>query len=155
MFFEAAELLKSEVEPGRGAVVLRPATKGLWHQLAWPVLQGQNPDLSLNAILSQHLKASQSASGPGHGKAVSPTHPGRAQNWNPNWEDGPPSKGCEWEYVWVSLVRTPAPKTEWPFQKHQGHRGPGATRAAHAGMPPSKPQALDLRLVDWIPKHEL
>ena len=36
MFFEAAELLKSEVEPGGGAVVLRPATKGLWHQLAWP-----------------------------------------------------------------------------------------------------------------------
>ena len=49
----------------------------------------------------------------------------------------------------------PARKTEWPFQKHQGHRGPGVTRVAHAGMPPSKPQALGLRLEDWIPKHEL
>ena len=52
-------------------------------------------------------------------------------------------------------MRTPAPKTEWPFQKHRGHREPGVTRAAGAGIPHSKPQALGLRLEDWIPEHEL
>lgn len=85
--------------------------KGLWHQLARPVLREHSPDLSPSAILSQQLKAAQSASGPGHGKSVSPTHPGHAQSWNPDWGDGPPSKGWEKEYVWVSLVEgDPSPQ---------------------------------------------